>query len=120
MVRAASSRTGITRARWPLTLVVELFIVWAVFMPRRIRIACFAIVTALQVGIIATANYAFLNYLVLDARLSAARRSSRRVDRAHVAIAGPARDGGAAATRIAAAGAGPNRRCQSDRARLRA
>lgn len=48
-----------------VTLVVELCVVWAVFMPRRLRLACFAIVTALQVGIIATANYAFLNYLVL-------------------------------------------------------
>jgi hypothetical protein len=48
-----------------LTLVVELFVVWAVFMPRRIRLTCFVVVTALQIGIIATANYAFLNYLVL-------------------------------------------------------
>ena len=48
-----------------LTLVVELFVVWAVFLPRRFRIGCFAVVTALQIGIIATANYAFLNYLVL-------------------------------------------------------
>ena len=48
-----------------LTLVVELVLVWAVFAPRRLRIACFFVVTALQVGIIATANYAFLNYLVL-------------------------------------------------------
>jgi len=48
------------------TLLVELVIVWAVFLPRRFRYACFAIVTALQVGIIATANYAFLNYLVLS------------------------------------------------------
>jgi len=48
-----------------LTLAVELFIVWALFAPRRWRIACFAVVTALQIGIIATANYAFLNYLVL-------------------------------------------------------
>jgi hypothetical protein len=48
-----------------LTLVVELFLVWAVFLPRRFRVACFLAVTALQVGIIATANYAFLNYLVL-------------------------------------------------------
>jgi hypothetical protein len=48
-----------------VTLVVELFLVWAVFLPRRFRVACFAITTALQVGIIATANYAFLNYLVL-------------------------------------------------------
>ena len=48
-----------------LTLVVELLVVWALFLPRRFRLACFAIVTALQMGIIATANYAFLNYLVL-------------------------------------------------------
>ena len=47
------------------TLVVELALVWAVFLPRPFRLACAAIVTALQVGIIATANYAFLNYLVL-------------------------------------------------------
>jgi hypothetical protein len=48
-----------------LTFFVELFLVWAVFLPRRFRIACFAVVTALQIGIISTANYAFLNYLVL-------------------------------------------------------
>lgn len=48
-----------------VTLGIELFVVWAVFLPRRFRILCFAGVTALQIGIIATANYAFLNYLVL-------------------------------------------------------
>jgi lipase maturation factor len=48
-----------------ITLGVELVIVWALFLPRRFRIACFMIVTALQIGIISTANYAFLNYLVL-------------------------------------------------------
>jgi lipase maturation factor len=48
-----------------LTLGIELFAVWAVFLPRRFRIMCFVGVTALQLGIIATANYAFLNYLVL-------------------------------------------------------
>jgi hypothetical protein len=48
-----------------ITLAVELVIVWAVFLPRRLRFTCCAIVTALQIGIIATANYAFLNYLVL-------------------------------------------------------
>jgi hypothetical protein len=45
--------------------VVELAVVWAGFMSRPFRIACFVIVTALQIGIISTANYAFLNYLVL-------------------------------------------------------
>ncbi|MDQ2768032.1 MAG: lipase maturation factor family protein [Gemmatimonadota bacterium] len=48
-----------------MTLFVELAVVWALFLPRRFRLACFAIVSALQIGIIATANYAFLNYLVL-------------------------------------------------------
>jgi hypothetical protein len=48
-----------------ITLGVELVLVWAVFLPRRARFVCCAIVTALQIGIIATANYAFLNYLVL-------------------------------------------------------
>jgi hypothetical protein len=48
-----------------ITFAIELFIVWAAFLPRRVRLACFVAVTALQAGIIATANYAFLNYLVL-------------------------------------------------------
>jgi hypothetical protein len=47
------------------TLGVELVLVWAVFLPRRFRLTCAAIVTVLQIGIITTANYAFLNYLVL-------------------------------------------------------
>ncbi len=47
------------------TLVTELLIVWCLFLPRRFRVACFVIVTLLQIGIIATGNYAFLNYLVL-------------------------------------------------------
>jgi hypothetical protein len=49
-----------------VTLLVELFVVWLVFVPsRKARIACFAITSLLQIGIILTANYAFLNYLVL-------------------------------------------------------
>lgn len=48
-----------------LTLVMELLVVWMLFLPRRSRIACFLIVTPFQIGIILTANYAFLNYLVL-------------------------------------------------------
>ena len=47
------------------TLFMELILVWMAFLPRRWRIACFVIVTAWQAGVIATANYAFLNYLVL-------------------------------------------------------
>jgi hypothetical protein len=48
-----------------LTLAMELVVVWIVFLSRRLRIACFWIVTLWQIGVIATANYAFLNYLVL-------------------------------------------------------
>jgi hypothetical protein len=48
-----------------ITFVVELGIVWFVFLPRRFRVAAFLITTALQIGIITTANYGFLNYIVL-------------------------------------------------------
>jgi lipase maturation factor len=48
-----------------LTFLIELVLVWALFLPRRFRIALFLLVTPFQLGIIATANYAFLNYLVL-------------------------------------------------------
>lgn len=49
-----------------ITFAVELGIVWMMFLPRRWRLICFVIVTALQAGIILTANYTFLNYLVLS------------------------------------------------------
>jgi hypothetical protein len=49
-----------------LTLAVELVIVWMFFLPRRFRIVCFFIVTPFEIGIILTANYTFLNYLVLS------------------------------------------------------
>ena len=47
------------------TLIIELGIVWMMLLPRRWRIACFFIVTPFQIGIILTANLAFLNHLVL-------------------------------------------------------
>jgi len=47
------------------TLVLELGLVFMLFLPRRWRIVCFFIVTAWQVPVILTANYTFLNYLVL-------------------------------------------------------
>jgi len=47
------------------TLVLEVGLVWMLFMPRRWRIACFFIVTLWQIPVILTANYTFLNYLVL-------------------------------------------------------
>lgn len=48
-----------------LTLALELFLIWATFLPRRFRVILFFIVTPWQIGIILTANYTFLNYLVL-------------------------------------------------------
>jgi hypothetical protein len=48
------------------TLFAELFLVWLMFVPsRRVRIGLFVVTSLLQIGIIITANYAFLNYLVL-------------------------------------------------------
>jgi hypothetical protein len=47
------------------TLVLELGLVFMLLLPRRWRIACFFIVTAWQIPVILTANYTFLNYLVL-------------------------------------------------------
>ncbi len=49
-----------------LTLLVELVLVAFMFGPRRARLATFAVLTLLQLGIIATSNYCFLNYLVLS------------------------------------------------------
>ena len=47
------------------TLALELGLVFLLFLPRRWRIICFFIVTPWQIGVILTANYTFLNYLVL-------------------------------------------------------
>jgi hypothetical protein len=47
------------------TLALELVVVWTLFLPRRWRIVLFMVVTPWQIGIILTANYTFLNYLVL-------------------------------------------------------
>src|SRR6201993_4583661 len=47
------------------TLALELGLIWLMFFPRRWRIVCFFIVTPWQIGVILTANYTFLNYLVL-------------------------------------------------------
>jgi lipase maturation factor 1 len=49
-----------------ITLVIELGLVWLFFLPRRLRLLCFFIVTPFQIGIILTANLAFLNYFVLS------------------------------------------------------
>jgi hypothetical protein len=48
------------------TLILELGLVFMLFFPRRVRIICFFIVTPWEIGVILTANYTFLNYLVLS------------------------------------------------------
>ncbi len=48
------------------TLAMELGIVLMLFFPRRVRLICFCIVTPWEIGVILTANYTFLNYLVLS------------------------------------------------------
>jgi hypothetical protein len=48
-----------------LTLALELVLIFAIFLPRRSRIVMFFAITAWQIGIILTSNYAFLNYIVL-------------------------------------------------------
>jgi Lipase maturation factor len=47
------------------TLVMEVLLVFMLFLPRRARLICFFIVTPWEIGVILTANYTFLNYLVL-------------------------------------------------------
>jgi hypothetical protein len=47
------------------TLALELVLVCMLFLPRRWRMVCFFIVTPWELGVIFTANYTFLNYLVL-------------------------------------------------------
>ena len=47
------------------TLGMELAIVWMLLLPSRWRFLCFCIVTPWEIGVILTANYTFLNYLVL-------------------------------------------------------
>ena len=65
-------RTGFTsEPQRGFTLGLELVLVWMLFLPRPFPTVLFAIVTPLQFGIIATSNYAFLNYLVLVSGRSA-------------------------------------------------
>jgi len=46
--------------------VMELALVWTAFLSRRWKIVSFFIVTVWQIVVISTANYTFLNYLVLS------------------------------------------------------
>jgi hypothetical protein len=45
---------------------MELGLIWLIVLPRRFRIVLFFMVTCWEAGVIATANYCFLNYLVLS------------------------------------------------------
>lgn len=57
---------GVHAATAVATLLLELVVVWVpIFPSRRARVATFLCVTPFQIGIILTANYTFLNYLVL-------------------------------------------------------
>lgn len=47
------------------TFAAELGLCFLMFLPRTWKILCFCIVTPFQISIILTANYTFLNYLVL-------------------------------------------------------
>jgi len=47
------------------TLALELVLPFTLFLPRRWRARAFVLFSLFQLGIIATGNYAFLNYLVL-------------------------------------------------------
>ena len=49
-----------------LIFLFELVIVWFAFLPRRFRLIAFCLATSFQAAIILTANYAFLNYIVLS------------------------------------------------------
>src|SRR5215467_8097775 len=62
---AAQLPRAVHEATALVTVFTELVVVGMALLPRPFRIACFFLVTLLQAGIILTANYAFLNYLVL-------------------------------------------------------
>jgi lipase maturation factor len=76
------------------TLIIELFVVWLLFLPKHSRRICFLITTPLQIGIILTANYAFLNYLVLVLGVLLLRDGKDRAE--------PAAEGGRRYTMIVA------------------
>lgn len=69
------------------TFVVELGVPFFMWGPRRLRVAAFALMIAMQISVIATANYGFFNYLTMalclfvldDAHLSWAARLGWRL-----------------------------------------
>ena len=62
------------------TLIVELLVAWLLFFPKKSKLIAFWITTPLQIGIILTANYAFLNYLVLALGVWLLRDAAPRPD----------------------------------------
>lgn len=98
------------------TLVMELGIVLMLFLPRRFRIICFFIVTCWEIGVILTANYAFLNYIVLalgflllDDKCLVKITPRKWFRKYHIMVAMRAED-----AREAKVGAAPSRKASSD------
>jgi Lipase maturation factor len=96
------------------TLIMELAIVWMIVLPRPWRIICFLIVTPWQIGVILTANYCFLNYLVLmlgflllDDRFFLKWVPGLRGVRPHVFMSGNKQEGAEEVTDSAAPATGP-------------
>ena len=71
---------GFHAASAAFTLIVELLVAWLLFFPKKSKLIAFWITAPLQVGIILTANYAFLNYLVLALGVWLLRDSEARLD----------------------------------------
>jgi hypothetical protein len=57
--------TWFHRATSAMVLLVELVVPFAIFIGRRTRVVVFALLTVFQLAIILTANYGFLNFIVL-------------------------------------------------------
>jgi hypothetical protein len=98
------------------TLVLELGLAWLLFTTRRLRLGLFVVSTVFQVGLALTANYAFINWLMLalgvllldDGWIEGMRERWRRRRRGATAVAAavPAgEDGPAGAPAMAAAAA---------------
>lgn len=54
---------GVLSALALATLVLELGLVWLLFLPRRFRLGLFVVSTVFQLGLAVTANYAFINWI---------------------------------------------------------
>ncbi|MGH9535668.1 MAG: lipase maturation factor family protein [Terriglobales bacterium] len=92
------------------TLALELGLVWLGFTTRRLRLALFVVVTVFQLGLALTANYAFINWIMLalgvllldDGWLAPLAARLRRLGRPALGL-GPAVSSGPAAAGVPAA-----------------